>query len=359
MENNTQNLSMEINKELKKIKDNIKRPNILVCGGTGVGKSSLINMVLKDPKNKAKVGAGKPVTNDIKKYEGDLVIVYDSPGYESGDEAQENYKKIVLSLIDSEDDLANQIHLVWYCISQGNHRILDIDIETIINIKNKNIPIAIILTQADKGSEESAKAMQAVLAKNCKGIHVFETSIDEKCGMSMDPLIDWSIENLEDSLKSSFIANINSIDHKFAEGKKIVIHHIAAAGAIAVSPIPFSDSILLTANQATLIARLAHLWNFSEQKSLIVGSLPGVFVSNVGRSLAGNLLKLLPGAGSAAGATINAVVASSITAGIGYALNSIFEKMAKDEIAGKKVDLTDYLKELPGLINTFTKSYKS
>jgi predicted GTPase len=51
---------------LKNILQSIKKPNILVCGGTGVGKSSLINYVFD--KDVAEVGSGTAVTDEIRRY---------------------------------------------------------------------------------------------------------------------------------------------------------------------------------------------------------------------------------------------------------------------------------------------------
>lgn len=353
-----QEFSAKVNEEFEKIRRNMQRPNILVCGGTGAGKSSLINMVLADQKLRAPVGAGKPITQDITKYEGELITVYDSPGYESGDASQKKYQEIVLKLIQNNNGNAtDRIHLAWYCISQGNDRILDIDTKTVNDIKKQGIPIVIVLTQADKGTVQSAETLKQELAKLCPGIEVFETSEEKSLELGVGPLITWSRENLDDALRYAFISCTKSIEHKVSEGKKIVLHHIAAAATIAVSPIPFSDAVLLTGNQAALIARLAQLWNFPAAKSIITSALPGSLASMVGRSAAGNLAKLIPGWGSAAGAVINITVASSITAGIGYGLNSMFEKMAEDEFSGKNVDLPEYLKLLPDLVNGFTNRY--
>ena len=352
--------SAQVNEEFEKIRKNIQRPNIFVCGGTGAGKSSLINMTLADRKAKAPVGSGQPVTQEIAKYEGDLVVVYDSPGYESGDENLRKYEETVLKFIkNNKNTPTDRIHLVWYCISQGNDRILDIDTKTINDIKQEGTPVVIVLTQADKGSVESSEELKKELARSCPGIEVLETSEEKSLNLGVEPLIDWSINNLDAALRGAFIACTNSIEHKQSEGEKIVLHHIVTAAGIAVSPIPFSDAVLLTGNQATLVARLANLWDYSAAKSLITSALPGSLISNVARSTAGNLAKMVPGWGSVGGAAINVTVASAITAGIGYGLNRMFFDMAKDELAGKKVDLPEYMKMLPGLAETFAEQFRN
>lgn len=341
--------------EYEKTRKELRRPNILVCGGTGAGKSTLINLTLSDDKIKAEVDAGRPVTQDVARYQGELVTVYDSPGYESGEESQRKYKDVVLKLIfDNKDSFENRIHMAWYCISQGNDRVLDIDTLTINDIVKTKVPVAVVLTQADKSTEEGAKLLTILLNKECPGVSVFETSEKQELNLGVEPLLEWTVEHLEESVRIAFLsAAKGAIEQKLAAGRTITLQHIATAGTIAASPIPFSDAPLLLANQTALVARLASLWDLSSIKSAISSTLPGQVVSTIGKSLAGNLIKMFPGGGSIAGAAINGAVATTMTAGIGYGINELFAKMKRDELAGKSSDISTYLSQLPGLIDLF------
>ena len=60
----------------------------------------------------------------------------------------------------------------------------------------------------------------------------------------------------------------------------------------------------------------------------------GRVVSMLGKTVAGNLLKLIPGFGTAVGAAINAGVASTITYALGYALVQITKKAIEAELSG-------------------------
>ena len=55
-----------------------KRPNILVCGYTGSGKTSLIRSVLGSIVEESKIGNGLPVTMGYDKYENDQIVIWDS-----------------------------------------------------------------------------------------------------------------------------------------------------------------------------------------------------------------------------------------------------------------------------------------
>lgn len=69
----------------------------------------------------------------------------------------------------------------------------------------------------------------------------------------------------------------------------------------------------------------------SDNLKNVVGSK---VVSMLGKTVAGNLLKLIPGYGTTAGAVINAAVASTITWTLGYALVQITKKAIEAEWSG-------------------------
>lgn len=86
---------------------NIKKPNIMLCGGTGVGKSSLINDIF-NLKIMDNVGTeGKPKTRGIKRYSIDdsTVNLYDTEGYEIGNVTSLNdkYYKDIIGFIEKKE----------------------------------------------------------------------------------------------------------------------------------------------------------------------------------------------------------------------------------------------------------------
>ena len=117
--------------------------SILVCGRTGVGKSSLINYILG--KNYCKVGdpadyannpekAFRPQTCVVKGFSGDMngvtVTVYDSPGLQDGTDNDQQY------LADMYEKCHN-VDLVIYCHDLSDARWTGPEIESISLITGK------------------------------------------------------------------------------------------------------------------------------------------------------------------------------------------------------------------------------
>ena len=68
--------------------------NLMITGATGCGKSSTINALFNT--EVAKVGVGvDPETMDIRKYELENLVLWDSPGLGDGKEADNRHAKLI------------------------------------------------------------------------------------------------------------------------------------------------------------------------------------------------------------------------------------------------------------------------
>jgi small GTP-binding protein len=136
--------------------------NILISGQTGVGKSTLINSVLRVAV--ADEGTGKRVTEHVRRYqkEGIPVAIYDTPGIELGqlkkDIIREYKKTIAASRTEKPEDL---IHVAWYCVDAGQTRVQDYDFE-IIRALADEVEVLLVLTQCV--DDDRAEALESVIA---------------------------------------------------------------------------------------------------------------------------------------------------------------------------------------------------
>jgi uncharacterized protein (DUF697 family)/GTP-binding protein EngB required for normal cell division len=319
-------LKSKLDEEFKKIKATIKKPNILLVGATGVGKSSLINYCFG--KQLANSGNGRPITKSIDRYtqEGIPIVIYDAGGYEIGGGKESDFDREVIGLCGKKHDFSEEIHICWYCISNPGSRVTDFDISNIRKIKNSSTPVIVVLTKSDQVSDESSAAMKGVLKDAFHDIDIYEVSTVERFkGMDYASLIEKSINLLPSSLQMAFVAAQRvSINAKRVEAKKLIKEHSVLAFGASFSPIPFTSAALLIGNQTALIARIITLYNIDGLDShftLILEGAISTLLPMIGEWTVAQVLKFIPGIGTFIGGALNASVASSITFALGSAIS--------------------------------------
>lgn len=340
----------QIKNEWERQVSELQKPNIMIVGGTGVGKSALVNYIFGE--NVAEEGSGEPITKGMKKYEpkDTPIVLFDTEGYEISKDGidMSNFNTKILPKIDEyqSKELKEQIHLAWYCISISNNRITDFDIESIKTIQNKlKNRCAIVFTKCDYDEEdENGKGVKAELFKKIlkqKGIHldVFEMSTDKELALSLDfeKLIDWSSKSLpSDALRQAFIASQkHSITSKVKLAHKQIQLKVPLAAGIGATPIPFADAPVISGLQIEMAIKIASIFGVSSMGNKVITLLQTQIASTLGKMLVSSLTKFIPILGS----VINAAVAGALTYGIGVGLIKVFEKAHLDYLeTGKEPD---------------------
>lgn len=357
MEMNFKTEQFDFNKEFETSREAMRKPNILVCGATGVGKSSLLNDIFG--KNVAVVSEGVPVTRGVQKYESnDLdVVLYDSEGYEIGNEKLAYFRDNIIGIIDkmrfqNNGDFINE---VWYCISAANKRFTDTDITVIKEIQSR-VPVAVVFTQIDSVDEDELNGLINVAESEFPDVPHFATCVtdDPDLKEAIKPynqrseMMEWAVEHCGEASQSFMIASLDmDINSKKDRINKTIIPVYAglaaAAGAI---PIPFSDCAILVPLQIKQAADIINAYNVANFSSVATAVVQQTVISQLGKmlakSLGSQLLKLIPGLGSIAGGVANSVVAASITATMGLALSEICYSYSKKVENGEKVEFADF-----------------
>ena len=338
----TEGLKEQFEKQLQEFKNSIKSPNVLLLGQTGVGKSSLINTIFFY--FLAAVSHVKPETRGFHVYNSPEIPIniIDSEGYELANPG--DFEKALDEFIEKNFIQADkQIHICWYCISISSARVLPYDLDNIEYLANKKrIPTCVVFTQCDNDTPEGsiAKSLSEVVGKKFgRHISCFQVSNDPEINKELDinRLINWSVNNLnEDNLKAGFIiAQKADLNKKEETANNSIKKYVGLAAAIGASPIPMSDAVLLTGLQVSMASEIFSIYGLNAKVGDTIKNIVGSrVVSMLGKSVAGNLLKFLPGFGTVAGAAINAGVASTITYALGYALVQITKKAIEAEWSG-------------------------
>ena len=368
------------------VQSEIKKPNILICGATGVGKSTLIRDLFRMGEAEGpEIGKqGRSKTAGIHAYspEGAGITLYDSQGYNIGAE-EKKFMKHILGVIEKKvreypEDMSGHIHEVWYCVSAANNRFFDADKKMILEIQKKySIPVMVILTKVDCADEEGISCLKEAILEKIPGIPIFTYACDEKTAgwdeeikkryVQKEEITEWALMHLDESLRAGFIPSIKKslqMKRKFISGKVIPKYAALAAGTVVATSfisVPFTDSVPLMAMQVKMSYEIINGYGIRTEKQQMVANLLGTSaVSALGRTLATSLVKVIPVAGNVINATVNSTVAASITATLGFAIAIVCEQYLAacvDNNGAENLPFAEYmdsdrLKEVFKYVNT-------
>lgn len=149
-------ISDEEKQKLKNAFDKIQKQkvNILITGATGCGKSSTIDALFGTEVSKIGVGAD-PETQEIKKYELENLVLWDSPGLGDGKDADKRHSANIIRKITEKDSDGNFLIDLVLVILDGSVRDLGTSYDLINDViipnlgENKKDRILIAINQAD------------------------------------------------------------------------------------------------------------------------------------------------------------------------------------------------------------------
>lgn len=319
------------------------RFNLAVIGGTGVGKSSLVNAVFG--RDLAKVGKGLPVTRGVHYFHDESLGIWDIEGFEIGS-PQTPREQLRGHLATIAQRPANeQIAVVWYCVAATADRLTMPDIEMIRELDAEGLPVILVLTKVDwdknpftgaRTPPRGVEEFKAWLENPHENGHpisipfqqVILTSTSDKHGKGkghgLGELVAETLALSPDSEKDAFrIAQRLNLPWKRDMARPVIAAASSAAAAAAAVPVPVADAAILAPIQLGMMGRIAVIYDLELTTMMSAGALAQIGVQLTGRALATSFLKLIPGAGS----VINAGVAFGLTAATGEAWLRICERV--------------------------------
>lgn len=295
------------------------KANILVCGRTGVGKTSLIQAICgKSIVPEERIGHAEPTTRGYDRYAFDRFVFWDSPGFEPGEDMNGYIGRIHSFLCRKLEDKepSEHIHVLWYCISGEGARVVDFDK---IFARKFPIPTIAVVTKDDITSRAQRKKMSNELDGAAFARQAFIlTSSAKRTGI--DRLLKITGECLPQGIDfgKQMIQRIQELEQLKKERANATINWAAGrAAAIAVIPLPIVDFAPLAANEIYMIMKIGAAYGIPVSKTMIT-----TFLGVLGASFAGKgIASFLPG--------LKIPIAAAVTYGVGKAAQVWFENERK------------------------------
>jgi len=325
------------------------RFNLAIVGGTGVGKSSLVNAVFG--RDEAKVGKGLPVTKGVHYFHDESLGIWDFEGFEIGtSESPAETLRANLKTI-SKRPAEEQIAVVWYCVLSTADRLTQTDINLIRELDSGGFPVILVLTKVNwtknpvTGKYSTSKDTEQFRAWLEKPVDGRGNSIDipvkrvvltaargnqgKGAGHGLGDLVAETLTLSPEDEKDAFrIAQRLNLPWKRGMARPVIAAAAAAAGTTAAVPIPIADAVALAPIQMAMMGRIAAIYDL-DMKAMMSGSAVAQLGAQIaGKALARSFVKLIPGAGT----VVNAAVAIALTASTGEGWLRLCERVHTGEV---------------------------
>ena len=340
--------------------------NFFITGKPGVGKSSLINVLLNDKRSME--GKGNNVTSKITKYIMDSapIAFYDTPGF-SGEEEVKLTKEVIKKKIQELYEYKDNIHGIFYVLNHNLVRTIDdTEIDFLKFLNNCDVPIFFLLNFSQKKSNKKKeiyfqsllneinqnfnKSEDIIFKINLKNdyegniifgldnlfIKLYEYYSKYKINIQYIDKFDEKV--IIDYLQNSiFFLNIKRISDITINCKKKCQKYIVGSSVLGstipfITYIPFSDLPIISSIEISLIISILATYGYkaTKKKALEILKASGksaistISIGSVGYLL-GNLIKFIP-----VSQLIGMIINGSIAATTIYAIGKFTIKYCED-----------------------------
>ncbi len=352
-------LKVFVDKLTEEIKD-MGHVNLIIAGKTGTGKSTLINAAFRE--DIAKTGMGKPVTDtdDVRWYEkeGYPLRLYDTIGLELDEAKRKQALDIILKTIKdarNSGDPDKFIHAMWYCVASDTDRLEEYEADYINSIAQNEVPVVLVVTKSYR--KKHAERFLQKIKESYPDLRIERSVVvlsmdedEEDCDEGVEPKKAFGVDTLcemtaeivpEAAQKAWCNAQKASLELKVKKARAIVISTAVTTFGEGFVPVPMADATMMIPTQLAMLAGVTAVFGINVSKSLlksIVTSMIGVAGATfTGRTIAANLLKLIPIGGTVVGGTISGATAAVITIALGQAYIKVMKMIAQGEMSEKSL----------------------
>ena len=363
----------------------VEKPNVVVIGNSGVGKSTLINSLFQS--YVAETSIGEATTKQLRVYESEGLgfRIIDTIGFEPG---LLNQSKAISAIRkwsrDSikNDDATQQINMIWYCIDGTSRKMFKKNIDMLAHATSvwKSVPIIVVITKSYSKPERAENVRMVYnafknhkkLSENLKAIvpvvaTTYKIDTDLNINVTPDGLGELLTETVK-FLPEGVNASIVDKNYFYLNQKRAMAHSVVGASALAgltvgLVPIPFPDGTILTPLEVGEIKSLSKIYGVEFDKNTeLIQTIINAGTAGIIAKTALNAIKAIPGL-NIAGDVLNGIVAGVIVAALGEGSVYIFEQIYTGQ---KSVTDTEWVKKfldskvasgLAGNINNIVKEY--
>ena len=135
-----------------------------------------------------------------------------------------------------------------------------------------------------------------------------------------------------------------------SDAKKVVLGFSTAATGTGAIPIPFADMPLLIGEQVAMMTSICAVYGIKVKKDglkmLVVQAIGACGASLLGKTVATNMLKLIPVGGTIAGGAVSAITAGTITFALGMAFIQICDDVKLGKLSEKDMFSKDTARKM-------------
>ncbi|ARD47356.1 GTP-binding protein [Sporosarcina sp. P37] len=288
------------------INDQLKKEILIaMIGDVNAGKSSTLNRLMQ--KDVAEVGAQPGETTEVKKfYYRENILFVDTPGL---DDINQEHSQETLKFY-------HQADVILFFLNAAGTVLSDTELKSLNKIATLNKKIILVLNKID-AADDVPSLVNYILEHT--GFAYPVIPISSKTGEQMEFLQKEILQQLKMANKDLLLA-ANMAD-KSSVAKRWILAAGASAAAIGAAPIPGADFVPLTTLQVGLMLKLSALYGKPITKDHAKELIIATIVGNIGKTAFRQIVKVIPGAGMIAAAS----VAGSMTVALGYAVKYMYE----------------------------------